>query len=100
MMVTSGPLVTDPESSAAARASDPSMPALLVGESRAITRGRLAAALNCLRRGSIESANDTTGDWATAGTAASSAVHAPRSSGFRKVRFMQSRTTRVYNRGG
>ena len=74
MMMTSGPLVTVPESSEAARASEPSMPALLVGDNWAITRGRLEAALNCLRRGSMESDSDMTGYLAAAGAAATSAV--------------------------
>ena len=94
MMVTSGPFVTAPESSDAARASDPSMPALLVGESRAITRGRLDAALNCLRSGSMESDKEMTGDLAAAEPAATSAVSVPRSSECRKVRFILSLTTR------
>lgn len=93
MMITSGPLATAPFSSDAARASDPSMPALLVGESRATTRERLTAALNCLRRGSIESDREITGDAAIAVPAPTSAVRVPKSSECRKVRFILSRTT-------
>jgi len=69
------------------------MPALLVGDNRAITRGRLVAALNCLRSGSIESDNDTTGDLADAGAAAASAASPTKNSECRKVRFILSLTT-------
>lgn len=89
MIMTSGPSGIEPDNRAEARASDPSLPALLVGESSATTRGRSAASLNCLRRGSIESAKDTTGNFAAAVAAADIAATAPINRVVRKVRFMR-----------